>query len=168
MESNKYHIGRRRAVALLLDSILIYVPLLAVTSNAMNFQNYTLLAIASIIYPVFKMSYFVLWHYHSGQTLAKSVLNIKVVDVTESRSITLKQAVMRELVWILIEGTVLLQYILNVFEVLDESGLIVTIAGFASTVGYLWLLLEVVTVLTNKERRSINDFIAGTVVIRTE
>jgi uncharacterized RDD family membrane protein YckC len=40
--------------------------------------------------------------------------------------------------------------------------------NFTLIVALVWILLELITMLANKKRRAIHDFIAGSVVIRTD
>ncbi|WP_207532973.1 RDD family protein [Desertivirga arenae] len=166
--SNKYHIGRRRVLATLLDSMMLLAPLVAITANAAHFENFTVFTIVALIYPWFQISYFVFSHYRSGQTFAKATLNIRLVDISESGGITLKQALLRECVWIAIEVFALMAYLIRTINSASELPWLDMIESVGSSFATIWFILEVVTVLTNKNRRSIGDYIAGTIVIRTE
>ncbi len=166
--SNKYRIGKRRILAAILDSFLISVPFIAITSNASTFGNYTLIAWMVALQPLVQISYSVLCHYFYGQTLAKSVLNIKVIDVSEDSKITLQQALLRDSVWI---GMALLTIINNLFPEIGfiyENPIIGFIATLAQSFGSIWIILELVTMFTNKKRRSLHDYIAGTVVVKVQ
>jgi len=164
--SIKYKIGKRRLLAAILDAIIVSVPYLVVTQNATHFENYTLVFWVAIIYPIIQISYSVLGHYYYGQTLAKSVLNIKVTDISESRKLTFKQAIYRDSVWILVEIGGFVALILQSYNLYTDSMFFNTVSFIANGFATWWFLLEVVTMFTNKKRRAIHDFLAGTVVIK--
>jgi uncharacterized RDD family membrane protein YckC len=118
--------------------------------------------------------YTVLLHARYGQTIGKMVTKVRVVDFRTESKISIRQAWLRE-------GIPLL---LSVGGVIYEISLILngrltstTIASdqlfndrwywLANSVPLLWFAAEVLTMLTNRKRRALHDFIAGTVVVRT-
>jgi uncharacterized RDD family membrane protein YckC len=118
--------------------------------------------------------YTVLLHTRYGQTVGKMVTKVRVVDFRTEGKISSWQAWLRE-------GIPLL---LSVGGIVYEISLILNgqltseaIAGrelfdnkwfwLANSVPALWFFAEVVTMLTNRKRRALHDFIAGTVVVRT-
>ena len=130
-----------------------------------------LIAVQSLYWLV----YTVVMHARYGQTVGKMVTRVKVVDFRTEGKISWRQAWIREsLPMVLSIGC--LGY--EVFAVLT-SGLpprsIANGEALAGSKPYwllaafpcLWFLAEVLTMLTNKKRRALHDFIAGTVVIRT-
>lgn len=116
--------------------------------------------------------YAVLLHGHFGQTIGKRVTRVRVLDVSGSK-LTLRQALTREspsvppilyLLWI--DMPYLLQgQNPGSPEVLQEQGIFYLAAQVFS---FLWFVLEVATMLTNKRRRAIHDFIASSVVVRDQ
>ncbi len=114
--------------------------------------------------------YSVLMHARWGQTLGKMVTAVKVMDVSERRLPTLRQAFMRNLGYIVLSmGTLgYLTYLVAVGryaeggETLGLPGEILTWAAFG------WLVLEFVSMLTNRKRRAVHDLMAGTVVVRLD
>ena len=119
--------------------------------------------------------YTVVMHGRYGQTIGKMVTKVRVVDFRTEGKISFRQAWLREgIPMILSLG--LLGY--EVFAILtwsaspraiDNDEGLMTGKSFwlLSSIPGLWFLAEVLTMLTNDKRRALHDFIAGTVVIRT-
>ena len=110
-----------------------------------------------------------------GQTVGKMVTKVRVVDYLTEDQISPRQAWLRE-VSLVIFGLIFLAYQSLVIMTSDiEPGLITSGKAFAHDITFwllaslagLWFLAEVVTMMTNDKRRALHDFIAGTVVIRT-
>ena len=119
--------------------------------------------------------YTVVMHARYGQTVGKMVTKVRVVDFHTEGSISWRQAWLREgiptllslgflgyQVYSILAGNVTLRAVAN-GEALasgEPSWLLSALPG-------LWFLAEVLTMLTNQKRRALHDFIAGTVVVRT-
>ena len=104
-----------------------------------------------------------------GQTLGKRAVGVIVRDVTE-RPLSIRQAVLRDAVPIALST---LQFwddlpdLLRGRDPLLPGGEIHAVAfGLLGWVSVLWFAAEVVTMLTNRKRRAVHDFIAGSVVLR--
>ena len=119
--------------------------------------------------------YTVVMHARHGQTVGKMVTKVRVVDFRTEGSISWLQAWIREgipmllslglLVW---EVSLILTGSLNPSTLASSEGL-VTAKGFwlLTALPGLWFVAEALPMLTNEKRRAIHDFIAGTVVVRT-
>lgn len=115
------------------------------------------------------MAYTVVMHAKFGQTYGKMVCKVRVVDFKTERAITFRQALLREGIPIAVSCSIM------VYEILllrgDAEGRFqATTSGalwFLVMLQLLWFLAEAVTMLTNEKRRALHDFIAGTVVVRT-
>ncbi len=120
------------------------------------------------------IAYSVLMHGYKGQTLGKMVCKVRVLDITENQ-LSLRQAFMRDIVLIISN------IIFSIYVFLNTSNYISIITGKAKDLsvipvwfwilamaGLIWTFLEVITMLTNKKRRAIHDFIAGSVVKRDD
>lgn len=112
--------------------------------------------------------YSVLMHARFGATLGKMAAKIKVIDASERRVISLRQAFLRDIVWIVFTVAAVVIDISAVADGLDPtsrdgSDFSSLVFGFGAGI---WLLAELVTMLTNARRRSLHDLIAGTVVVR--
>ncbi len=125
------------------------------------------LAIWFIISSFSYLAYSVLMHGNFGQTLGKMVTRVKVLDLSESK-LSMFQALLRDSVaiaFVAIQTAFYLPTILkgvNPYEV-RELSLWSWILSYTLSI---WFLAELVTMLTNKKRRAIHDFIARSVVIR--
>lgn len=112
--------------------------------------------------------YSVLLHARFGQTLGKMAAGVRVLNVSEERLPSLRQAFMRDVGYIVLNVTALIYVIYLILvskygNIADVATLPNQIIGWA---GLGWFGLEVVTMLTNRKRRAFHDYIAGTVVIK--
>jgi len=113
--------------------------------------------------------YSVLMHGRYGQTLGKMVCKVKVVDKSEAKPITYRQAFFRDSPWIvvgLIFSIMMLPVVLqgkDPYQIKEAKQVLAFLLW--SSIGTLWFIAELVTMLTSKKRRAIHDLIAGSVVI---
>ena len=152
-------------------SVLIYFP--------QNFANFypavwdTALWLAVIVivwgYPVITWVYSVYLHGRFGQTVGKMVTRVRVVNALTEEPITVRHALLRDCVPILISIPLLIynSYLLLIESPVRESSTINELANWTFYIGGIWWLVEIITMLTNNKRRAVHDFIAGTVVVRT-
>ena len=112
--------------------------------------------------------YSVVLHARFGQTVGKRLLRVKVLDVHEQQIPTFPQALLRD-IGLVVLNTASLAYLVYLVcagtyapgaENTSLPGEILTWAGLS------WLVLELLTMLTNEKCRALHDFIAGTVVVR--
>lgn len=119
--------------------------------------------------------YTVMMHARYGQTVGKMVTKVRVVDFRTEGRISFRQAWLREGIPMVV-GIGLLGY--QMFEILTGSSTPLEIANgealvaskpfwLLSALPGFWFLAEVLTMFTNEKRRALHDFIAGTVVVRT-
>jgi uncharacterized RDD family membrane protein YckC len=99
----------------------------------------------------------------------KKLCHVKVFDVS-GKEMTLKQALLRDL------PTIINTLIMISFSVTDIDLFRQMYSGnpglnilprwfwFVFLFGFVWFLLEFITMLTNSKRRALHDYIAGTVV----
>jgi uncharacterized RDD family membrane protein YckC len=129
-----------------------------------------LIAWALFSYPAYWV-YSVSLHAYRGQTVGKKAQHVKVLDVSEQRIPSLKQALLRDIGSIVFSSCGLVYFIYLVVtrnyggsDSLANHWLLLVLA-FAN-LG--WFLLEIVTMLTNSKRRAFHDLIARTVVVRVD
>jgi len=106
-----------------------------------------------------------------GQTLGKMVCRVRVLDASSEAPITFRHALLRDSVPIVI-NIIMTVYLLKnqtlYWQIVKNQRPeslplpLVIFAGF----GVIWFLLELITMLTNKKRRALHDFIGGTVVCK--
>ena len=94
---------------------------------------------------------------------------VKVLDLSEERIPTLRQAFIRDIGYIVL-NTLSLSYLIYLVvagryvpgaEVTTLPGQVLVWASLG------WFLLEIISMMTNDKRRAFHDYIAGTVVIRS-
>lgn len=159
----KYKTGGARFWAALIDG-LIFLPLVLTerllilpTENKVGFILWQIFCV------ILSCGYSVIMHAKYGQTLGKMVLKVKLVDVSELESVTLNQAFMRDIVGIVVTFFSLIYLVVSLssMQLITEH-----YDDFLKPWAFYWLLIELITMLTNSKRRAVHDFIAGTVVIR--
>lgn len=117
----------------------------------------------NLIPPVFSVLYVVLMHTFHGQTLGKMALKIKVVDDQE-RPIIFGQAVLRSLPQFAYLLFILTFVSSSKFGPESNTG---TFYIFFWIVYVLFYVFDIGLFLINDKHRSLHDFLAKTVVIRT-
>lgn len=116
--------------------------------------------------------YSIYLHGRFGQTVGKMVTRVRIVDARTHGPITIRHAFLRDSIAILIMVPLIAidAYELAISKMKNEpwpSGEFSTGGAWAFLVLVVWWLAEVITMLTNTRRRAIHDFVAGTVVVRT-
>ncbi|MGV3000731.1 RDD family protein [Vibrio sp. E150_018] len=167
MYPNKYSNFWRRLFAIIIDGF-VFLPLQWVDeyilSGVFGSGSVFIWGVGSSMLGI---SYYVIMHTKYGQTVGKMVTKVKVIDVTESRNLTMKQSCMRDIVPIIMVPFTIYVYAQFAFygHTWDslEQGLLFTIITF-SMIG--WVVLESISMLFNEKRRAVHDYIAGSVVVR--
>lgn len=142
--------------------LLVIAPIVLTTGATTGWALLPLLIIMNTIV----IGYPIVMHAEYGQTLGKMATGVKVMDVSEARGLTIRQSMLRDIVP-LISGVV--ATIAAVVQIskgnLSDDGSPSAYDFHEALLG-IWFLLEVITMLFNKKRRAVHDFIAGTVVKR--
>lgn len=168
MDTEKYRTAAKRLWASIVDGI-VFMPLWLLeqwiyntTSNVpILFAWATFLGFAPLFYSV-------ILHNKTGQTIGKWVAGVIVLDISETRKLTLLQSSLRDGFYILvaIAGTMYYGFLLarshNTEDVLRDY------SSFSANPVFWWTLLELVSMLTNSKRRAVHDFLAKSVVTRTK
>jgi len=104
-----------------------------------------------------------------GQTLGKMACRVKVVDAKTGDAITFRQALLRQALPIAAMIGVVGLHIYALWTRQDPSIAYRTGSAYWIIAGVptIWLLAEVITMFANERRRALHDYIAGTVVLRT-
>ncbi|RYE53026.1 MAG: RDD family protein [Sphingobacteriales bacterium] len=168
MDTEKYRTGLKRLWAAIVDGI-VFLPFLLVeqwiyktTSNiSMLFAWATFFAFAPLIYSV-------VLHYKYGQTIGKWVAAVKVLDISETRMLTFRQAIFRDIFYLLVAITGFVYYAVLLRQTDDQQSVLADYSRFSDNPVFWWTLIELITMLTNSKRRAVHDFIAKSVVVRTE
>jgi uncharacterized RDD family membrane protein YckC len=113
------------------------------------------------------LAYSVILHGRYGQTIGKRLCGVRVVDISEDR-LSWGQAVLRDLpnvvypLWASVGAARLILAGVSPYpETLSEAD--------RQEMFFLnvWFAVELLTTLTNSKRRSVHDFLARSVVVRT-
>lgn len=165
---NKYQTFWLRFCAGIIDS-LVFLPLdwLDDVVRA-TVQVPALLIIWSILRSTIFWLYSILLHARYGQTLGKMAVGVKVLDVNEQRTPTLRQAFLRDIGYIILSalGLGYMIYLTATNQAFTGPDRLTLPLQFLGGAAFGWSLLELVTMLTNPKRRAVHDLIAGTVVVR--
>jgi len=160
----KYRTTARRFWAGIVDG-LVFLPV-GLFDQWVNIANLPLsMLVAWMLFSnAAILLYNVLMHGFYGQTLGKMALGVKVLDVSES-PISMRQAFLRESAYIVFNAITVIISICLAFG--GGPKIFHTTQTIVGTASIIWFYAEILTCLTNKKRRAIHDFIAGTVVVKT-
>lgn len=131
-------------------------------------ENPLILILFGILSSFSYLAYTIYFISKFGMTPGKMVTGVIVKKVDEVNIPTVKQAILRDIVTVIINPIFCIIMIVNVMNgELANRGL----GSFENMMILVWIMggwgiLEIVTMLMNKKRRAVHDFIAGTVVIR--
>jgi uncharacterized RDD family membrane protein YckC len=167
----------RRLGGLLIDG-LVFLPI-SVTTTWASAQSRTAALVLLIPGLALGYGYHVYFHARWGQTLGKMAARVRVTAVDGS-PIGFRQAFLRSAVDILLGGLYVAAYASALLQIppaeyasltwFEQSRQLGELEGpwqWLSWVQGVWTISEVVTLLFNRRRRALHDFIASTVVIRT-
>src|SRR4051794_33640772 len=102
MDTEKYRTGLKRLWAAIVDWI-VFLPLLLVAKWIYQTTTNTSILFAWEAFLAFApLAYSVILHHKYGQTIGKWVATVKVLDVSEARLLTLRQALYRDSFYLLI------------------------------------------------------------------
>jgi uncharacterized RDD family membrane protein YckC len=161
----KYDTFWKRYLASFIDS-LIFLPLPLVIHQYERSTNTTAFLLFTLLHVLLFTTYLVIGHGRYGQTLGKYLMGVKVMDVNEKDVIGYRRAFLRECVWFFAQLAGIIYLTVDTTKSVEPIAIHETY--YKSIVGLItstWFLLEVVTMLFNKKRRALHDFIAGSVVV---
>lgn len=174
--ANPYKTFWRRCLAFIIDSILIAIvsfPLEYLSGNV-EYSLAWLFVLASII---FGPLYVVLCHFKYGQTIGKWIVKIKVVDLSESRLLTIGKSFMRSiipvivasfycLIQLLISAQFWLGFSLSMELQIKMMTILLVSFILVSGIQIAWGVLELITMLFSAKQRALHDFLAHSVVVK--
>lgn len=161
---NRYHTGFKRLLAAIIDGIMFAPFVFLEEWIVKNTSHQTIVVACTILIALLPLIYSIFFHYKYGQTPGKWIARVKVLDLSETRLLTLKQSVFRDSVFLVIEVVGLFYFL---FQTNKSDYLQNGYDDFASQPIIWWTIIELVTMLTNKKRRAFHDLMAGSVVVRT-
>jgi uncharacterized RDD family membrane protein YckC len=168
MDTEKYRTGLKRLWAAIVDWI-VFLPLLLVAKWIYKSTgNISLLFAWETFFVFAPLVYSVILHYKYGQTIGKWVATVKVLDISETRTLTLRQALYRDSFYLLVAIIGFVYYIFLLTRTDDPISVLNNYSSFSDNPVFWWTLIELITMLTNARRRAVHDFIAKSVVVRNE
>ena len=162
----KYSTFWRRFFANTIDG-LIFIPILLIESRLFNFEfsssNTTFQMFNSIQFVI----YVIVMHGLCGQTIGKMICNVKVVDHDTERDISMTQSIKRSSVDVFLTLALLISITALTTTNNNDYKILLGVGIFSlSFASIAWALSEFISMLFNKKRRALHDFIGQTVVIR--
>lgn len=166
---NKYNTFWKRFVAAIIDSFVLW-PLSLLNEYQEAYAGELLFSIGILIFSIAYNAYFVLMHAKYGQTIGKKILGIKVVDIDEVTILNFKRSAIRESPWIIANFIFFLYLLvaLVLFKKAHFEKAKTDYENIAAIISITWILIEFLTMLTNYKRRALHDYLAGSVVIKTD
>ena len=166
----------RRLGALLVDSA-IFLPLTLLDFFVFR-QSRTLFVLSTLLLTLVGWTYQVWMHARWGQTLGKMATGVRVVALDGS-PISWRQAFLRSSVTVGLGCLSAVSSIYGLLQIPQADYPRMSFLEFGQRLGEkqlwpwltwvqnIWLWSEVIVMLFNERKRSIHDFIARTVVVRT-
>jgi len=154
----------QRFGAHVIDNIIFFIIFMVISHSTYIDESELALYIFACARSISPVLYSILFHAKFGQTLGKMKERIQVIDVSEERPITFRQALIRDSFPLLCSFGYIILLVLGYTEQYVAFGK--PLHYFLYYGFYVWLALEVITMLFNKKRRAIHDYMAGTVVVR--
>lgn len=166
MGNGKYRTSFRRILAAFIDALVLgplsFISYLIYKKSSNQTVLFTTYAVETMI-PIF---YSIIFHFKYGYTIGKYLVDVKVLDLTESKLITFKQSLYRDSFYLIITiGTIIYSGVIFLKSSNLESSVKISSNFFHFPVPY-WTIIEIITMMTNKKRRALHDFLAGSVVVK--
>ena len=163
--NNKYKTFVQRLFASFIDW-LVFLPVYIIEEIFSDKNNKWLFIGFSLFYTISWLLYCAIGHGKYGQTVGKKVMKIKVLGLDEKGLIGYQRAFLRESVWFFVSIAGITWLIIQsqgVAYLSEIDG--INYANMGMFISLAWLLIELVTMLSNPKRRAVHDFLAGSVVI---
>ncbi len=171
-DQKRYKTFWRRFWAGIADSIVL-MPLMLLSQVLWNHSEQIPNAILALYYITLALSgyvYRILLHGFYGMTIGKMLLKLVVVDVSEKAPLKMSQAVRRDMIPLFLASFYITIKFFHILKTGEPSSPAVRPLGFAywviSSCSAIWFWGEFITMLTNRKKRALHDFVAGSVVIR--
>jgi uncharacterized RDD family membrane protein YckC len=170
----KYSTFWPRFMASWVDGLVLW-PLFGLTRYILSFDPPTSIAfILWFIQSTGVYFYAVYMHGKYGQTVGKMVCKVRVLTFKKEENINFRIALLRDSIPIVIfVVTLIVEFYLivvgerTIIELYRPTPESLQANSYLYLMPMFWIVAELVTMLTNKRRRALHDYIAGTVVART-
>jgi len=167
MNNIQYATFWQRMIASVLDKIIL-IPLILISywgyNNIEFFDIYYI--IPSILFNVWFTIYLVKRY---GGTPGKLIMKIKIIKQNNTL-VGYKEAILRELITLLLTSLLSILNIIIILNIQDNSYSYQSYFGNIEYYLYIllniWIISEFFIMLTNKKKQSLQDMMAGTIVIK--
>lgn len=164
----------RRATAAAIDFTLVLVlaPILAQAGTS-RLTTFGVTLFAPLLVPLYEIYFHARW----GQTIGKRLMDIVVLDVN-GNALSVRHALLRSSVGLVLGLFSAASLIVATGRIADAEFAALDAMQIATrqqqlapywtllnVVAHVWFASELVTMLSNRRRRALHDFIAGTVVV---
>lgn len=167
---DKYDTFGSRFLASFLDGlIMIPVGCLSTIVPIMSTSG-KITIVGSLIFSLIPTVYTISMHYFKGQTIGKSAVNLKVLDISE-RPITFAQAVIRSLPQMLpifISASLLISSMFSPANNSASDNIFSNIITAFYGLYVVFIIGEIISALFSSKHRALHDYLAGTVVTKTD
>ncbi len=168
--TNKYKTSVRRYLSYLIDGWILTIGFNILLKILFKSDNKFTTIVLFIFSCLFFCIYTVFYHSLFGQTIGKMVCKVKIVDISENNHLSIKQALMRDSILIITSIILILIPISNYFMTNNSSILSLNYLKFyiltSSAAWAIWIWIELISMEFGKNKRSIQDKLAKTVVLR--
>lgn len=162
---SKYHTFWRRFLAMFVDSLALGIIYLVIF-KLFNWLGWWAVPVALVFQYFYYLAYSIVCHGKFSRTLGKLVTSIIVLDAKTEKRISFKHAFLRDsiplMIAVIVFSVAMVAYAGEGYLSEVQQNLAVWVGAFE----LVWLLLELATMLFNKKRRALHDFIGGTVVVK--
>lgn len=161
---NKFQTLGKRFWASILDSLILMPVNWAVSFALMVFGGtQKTFMISTALVGLISVIYYVFMHSRYGQTLGKMALKVKVLDDSDG-AINLGQAILRSLHQII---PVMFAFVSITADQSNDDSAALWTSMIYITIG-VFGIADAIVWLVNDKHRALHDFIAGTIVVRTD
>jgi len=157
---------RTRLLAAIVDE-LILIPL-SIAFGYIEVNSIPSFITVSFSYSLLYAGYFIYSHFKFGQTVGKRLFSIKVVNVFDEKNhISLLQSLKREGVLLMFDVVLLVYFSIEVMKTNNIEDASHDYSSIVGNCSLAWVCIELITMLTNKKRRALHDFLGNSVVVKT-
>ena len=170
-EFGRYETFWPRLGAAIVDGIVVMIAAglgIWLLASTVGLQNTTAILIFNIVAALAVYAYSISMHAAYGQTLGKMAANVKVLRASDESRIGLRHALLRDSVPLSIEVGAACVVAFAIFYGAAKQQVSDLAMALIEGTSAVWFLTEIVTMLLNKKRRALHDFIAGTVVVNVQ
>lgn len=165
---DRYKTIFKRMLAFIIDCAFIIIPSVVIEYTVFDWDYKSIPSLVfdlsiSIVFLIYNVSL----HSIFGQTIGKRFMHLRLLDISERNSPGWLSSIKKETSYILLDIPIKI-YIL--FLVWHQNVSYRTAKGLLSYkiliwLSTIWLIIELITMLSTKKRREPNDFLADTVLV---